>query len=61
MMNFSFIKGHRDIISLAIIQRTKSLRPTEKKLTYSNVIEKFLGKNLTCHNKKLALPSMKGN
>ena len=41
MMNFSFIKGHRDIISLAMIQRTKSLRPTEKKLTYSNVIEKL--------------------
>lgn len=42
MMNSSFIKGHRDIISFAMIQRTKSLRPTEKKLTYSNVIEKFL-------------------
>ena len=42
MMNSSFIKGHRDIISLAMIQRTKSLRPTEKRLTYSNVIEKFL-------------------
>ena len=41
-MNSSFIKGHRDIISLAMIQRTKSLRPTEKRLTYSNVIEKFL-------------------
>jgi len=42
MMNSSFIKGHRDIISLAMIQRTKSLRPTEKRLTYSNVTEKFL-------------------
>lgn len=42
MMNSSFIKGHRDIISLAMIQRTKSLRPAEKRLTYSNVIERFL-------------------
>ena len=42
MMNSSFLKGHRDIISLAMIQRTKSLRPTEKRLTYSNVTEKFL-------------------
>jgi len=42
MMNSSFIKGHRDIISLAMIQRTKSLRPTEKRLTYSNVTEKCL-------------------
>ena len=41
MMNSSIIKGLRDIISLAMIQRTKSLRIIQKKITYSKAIGTF--------------------
>lgn len=41
MMNSSIIRGLRDIISLAMIQRTKSLRIIQKEITYSKTTGTF--------------------